>query len=158
MSALRCLHRCGGPALVAPASRRGGGPGGPALCMPVRLLTWGCCPSPLLCTCPKCLLCLPLPPPNLPCPPPDETKTKMDVAKEVLGGIVDQLAPQDSLSIVLFRWGAGKVESVQLGLRAARRAAAAQRSRSRASAPARPRRPAAFAAATARACPRRWDP
>jgi hypothetical protein len=35
----------------------------------------------------------------------DEKKTKMEVAKEVLTGIVDQLDPQDSLSIVLFRWG-----------------------------------------------------
>lgn len=29
----------------------------------------------------------------------------MDVAKEVLAGIVDQLEPHDSLSIVLFRQG-----------------------------------------------------
>lgn len=31
----------------------------------------------------------------------------MEVAKEVLQGVVDQLAPQDSLAIVLFRWGLG---------------------------------------------------
>ena len=33
----------------------------------------------------------------------DEKKTKMDVAKEVLVGVVDQLDPHDSLAIVLFR-------------------------------------------------------
>lgn len=44
-------------------------------------------------------------PASLPEPcPADETKTKMDVAKEVLSGIVDQLKPEDQLAIVLFRW------------------------------------------------------
>ncbi len=37
----------------------------------------------------------------------------MDVAKEVLAGIVDQLQPSDSLSIVLFRWAG--LDAVQLG-------------------------------------------
>ena len=54
-----------------------------------------------------CKNCTPPPPRRLILllQPADEKKTKMDVAKEVLAGIVDQLEPRDSLSIVLFRQG-----------------------------------------------------
>lgn len=37
-------------------------------------------------------------------PVADRQKTKMDVAKEVLAGVVDLLAPEDALGVVLFRW------------------------------------------------------
>jgi hypothetical protein len=33
----------------------------------------------------------------------DQQKTKMDVAKEVAAGVVDLLAPEDALGVVLFR-------------------------------------------------------
>jgi hypothetical protein len=36
----------------------------------------------------------------------EEQRTKMDVAKEVLAGVVDKLGPDDSFGVVLFRQAA----------------------------------------------------
>lgn len=58
----------------------------------------------------------------------DETKSKLDVAKEVLLGMLDKLKPEDSVAVTLFsdnsgspkklgRWGSADTESVRSGIK-----------------------------------------